>query len=76
MNAVRILQADAQRNGVEESAECGVTKQDVGKYLRYLTEIKFLPKPTGKGQSLPEIAMDAAKAQLNGVVGGRGGTAG
>ncbi|KLU90552.1 L-aminoadipate-semialdehyde dehydrogenase [Magnaporthiopsis poae ATCC 64411] len=75
-NAVTVLKADAENwTGVDESAGYGIGREDVGRYLRYLATIKFLPWPAGKGRPLPEISFDAQQALSSGaaVVGGRGG---
>jgi len=74
-NAVAILKADADRwTGVDESTGYGVTREDVGRFLSYLSEIKFVPRPTGRGRQLPQIREDVRKALAVGGVGGRGGT--
>ncbi|KAL8407464.1 hypothetical protein RB594_006333 [Gaeumannomyces avenae] len=75
-NAVAVLKADAENwTGVDESAGYGIGREDVGRYLRYLATVKFLPWPSGKGRPLPEISFDAGDALASGaaVVGGRGG---
>ncbi|KAI6784603.1 L-2-aminoadipate reductase large subunit [Emericellopsis cladophorae] len=75
-NAVAVLKADADRwTGVDDSAGEGITREDIGRYLRYLVEIKFLVPPTGRGRELPPIAADVAEAQAQWSVGGRGGAA-
>jgi len=71
-NAIQILKADAEDwTGVDESAGYGISREDVGKFLRYLAEIKFVSWPTGKGRPLPEVNLSVIQA--NGAVGGRGG---
>ncbi|KAI8666078.1 Alpha-aminoadipate reductase [Fusarium keratoplasticum] len=75
-NAVAVLKADADRwTGVDDSAGEGITREDIGRYLRFLAEIKFMPLPTGRGRELPPIAADIAQAQAQWGVGGRGGAA-
>ncbi|KAH7116448.1 hypothetical protein EDB81DRAFT_668794, partial [Dactylonectria macrodidyma] len=44
----------------EQSAGEGITREDIGRYLRFLVEIKFMPWPTGRGRELPPIAADVA----------------
>lgn len=74
-NAVRILKADAENwTGIDESAGYGVTREDVGRFLRYLAEIEFVSWPTGRGRALPEVHLTAAQRQAVDAVGGRGGT--
>ncbi|KAH8199080.1 hypothetical protein TruAng_006767 [Truncatella angustata] len=69
-NCVAVLKADANNwTGVDESFGYGITREDVGKYLGYLAKINFIPLPTEKGRSLPEITVDAQ------AIGGRGGAA-
>ncbi|KAI0009601.1 alpha-aminoadipate reductase [Xylariaceae sp. FL0662B] len=73
-NAVAVLKADADRwTGVDDSAGEGITREDIGKYLRFLAETKFMPWPTGRGRELPPIAADIVQAQERWRVGGRGG---
>lgn len=75
-NAVTVLKADADRwTGVDESAGEGISREAVGRYLRYLAETKFLPWPTSRGRELPAIGLDLAQAQAQWGVGGRGGAA-
>ncbi|QPH04919.1 putative secondary metabolism biosynthetic enzyme [Epichloe festucae Fl1] len=75
-NAVAVLKADADRwTGIDDSAGEGITREDIGRYLRFLAEIKFMPWPTGRGRELPPIAADIAQAQAQWGVGGRGGAA-
>jgi L-aminoadipate-semialdehyde dehydrogenase len=74
-NAVAILKADADKwTGVDDSTGHGVTREDVGKFLRYLTEIQFIPKPTERGRQLPDIPAEVLQAVAAGGIGGRGGT--
>jgi L-aminoadipate-semialdehyde dehydrogenase len=73
-NAVKILKADAENwTGIDESAGYGISREDVGRYLRYLTEIKFVSFPEGTGRPLPEGKMSAMQMQALGALGGRGG---
>jgi L-aminoadipate-semialdehyde dehydrogenase len=74
-NAVKILKADAEHwTGIDESAGYGISRADVGMYLRYLAEIKFVSWPSGnKGRPFPELKLTAAQVQAVGAVGGRGG---
>ena len=75
-NAVKVLKADAENwTGIDESAGYGISREDVGKYLRYLAEIKFVSWPSGRGRALPEVNLSAAQLQVVGAVGGRGGAA-
>lgn len=71
-NAVAVLKRDADRfTGIDESAGYGVSREDVGRYLRYLAEIKYIGWPSRRGRQLPEIKIDAASARDG--AGGRGG---
>ncbi|OAX80970.1 L-aminoadipate-semialdehyde dehydrogenase [Emergomyces africanus] len=73
-NAVKILKADADKwTGVDESAGYGISREDVGRYLSYLVEIKFVSQPSGKGRPLPKVHVSAAQLEAVGAVGGRGG---
>ncbi|KAI1334578.1 alpha-aminoadipate reductase [Xylariaceae sp. FL0016] len=75
-NAVAVLKADADRwTGIDDSAGEGITREDIGRYLRFLAEIKFMPWPTGRGRELPPIAEEIVKAQEQWARGGRGGVA-
>lgn len=74
-NAVAVLRADADRwTDIDDSAGDGISREDIGRYLRYLVEIKFMAAPTGRGRKLPEIDTSIAEAQAQWGVGGRGGT--
>ncbi|KAK0656932.1 hypothetical protein B0T16DRAFT_366692 [Cercophora newfieldiana] len=74
-NAVAILKADADKwTGVDDSTGHGVTREDVGRYLSYLAEIKFVPRPSGRGRQLPQIQPEVLEGLASGGVGGRGGT--
>ncbi|KAF9771412.1 hypothetical protein IL306_010960 [Fusarium sp. DS 682] len=73
-NAVAILKSDADRwTGIDDSAGDGITREDIGRYLRYLVEIKFMAAPAGRGRKLPEIDGSIAEALAQWGVGGRGG---
>lgn len=75
-NTVAVLKGDADRwTGVDDSAGEGVTREDIGRYLRFLATIKFLPWPTGRGRELPPVSADVEQAQAQWGVGGRGGGA-
>ncbi len=75
-NAVAVLETNADRStGDDDSAGEGTTRGDIGRYLRFLAEIKFMPWPTGRGRELPPIAADIIQAQAQYEVGGRGGVA-
>lgn len=73
-NAVKILKLDADHwTGVDESAGYGISREDVGRYLRYLCETGFISWPTGRGRPLPDVRLTADQLQVVGAVGGRGG---
>ncbi|KAI1136316.1 large subunit of L-aminoadipate-semialdehyde dehydrogenase [Hypoxylon sp. FL0543] len=73
-NAVAVLKADGDKwTGVDESSGYGISREDVGRYLRYLAEIKFIGQPTERGRPLPDIRADIVQAQAIGGTGGRGG---
>ena len=75
-NAVKILKADADKwTGVDESAGYDISKEVVGRYLRYLVETKFVNGPTGRGRTLPKVDLSAEQMQAIGAMGGRGGVA-
>lgn len=75
-NAVTVLKADADRwTSMDESAGEGISREAVGRFLRYLAETKFLAWPTGRGRELPAISEGVIQAQTQWGVGGRGGTA-
>jgi L-2-aminoadipate reductase len=74
-NAVKILKVDAENwTGIDESAGYGISRENVGKFLRYLAEIKFVSWPSGRGRALPEVNLSATQMQAVGAVGGRGGS--
>ena len=76
LNAVKVLKADADNwTGVDESPGYGITREDVGRYLRYLAEIKFVGWPEGRGRPFPEVELSREQLQAVGAVGGRGGAA-
>ena len=73
-NAVKILKADAEDwTGIDESAGYGISREEVGRYLRYLAEIEFVSWPSGKGRALPQVNLSVAQMQAVGAMGGRGG---
>ncbi|KAK3362458.1 hypothetical protein B0T25DRAFT_524378 [Lasiosphaeria hispida] len=73
-NAVAVLKADADKwTGVDDSTGHGVLREDVGRFLRYLAETKFIPQPTERGRQLPEIKAEVLQAVAVGGTGGRGG---
>ena len=73
-NAVAVLKADANRwTGVDESAGEGISREAVGRFLRYLAETNFLAWPTRRGRELPAIKAGVVEAQAKYGVGGRGG---
>lgn len=75
-NAVAALKADAdQWTGVDESAGEGISREAVGRFLRYLAETGFLPFPNKRGRELPAIKDGVVEAQAKWGVGGRGGGA-
>ncbi|OAA56329.1 non-ribosomal peptide synthetase [Niveomyces insectorum RCEF 264] len=75
-NAVAVLKADADRwTGVDESAGEGISREAVGRFLRYLAETNFLAWPTRRGRELPPIKAGVVEAQAKWGVGGRGGAA-
>lgn len=75
-NVVTVLQANIDRwTGIDESAGDGISRETVGRFLRYLTETKFLAWPTSRDRELPTIGVDVAQAQAQWGVGGRGGAA-
>ncbi|KAL2021594.1 hypothetical protein VTK56DRAFT_6947 [Thermocarpiscus australiensis] len=73
-NAVAILKADADRwTGVDESTGYGISREDVGRYLAYLAEIKFIGRPTeSRRRPLPELRPELLAALALGGTGGRG----
>ncbi|KAK4231115.1 hypothetical protein QBC38DRAFT_466864 [Podospora fimiseda] len=73
-NAVAILKADADKwTGVDDSTGHGVNRDDVGKYLRYLTHTNFIGVPKERGRPLPELKPEVVEALSLGATGGRGG---
>ena len=74
-NAVRLLKMDAEIwTGVDESAGYGISREDIGRYLRFLAEIGFLSWPTGRGRPLPEVKPEILQTHAAKDIGGRGGT--
>lgn len=75
-NAVRVLKKDADVwTGVDESAGYDISKEVVGRYLRFLVETGFVMGPTGRGRALPKVELSAEQMKVIGAVGGRGGNA-
>ena len=71
-NAMAILRANVDCwTGIDDSAGEGITREDIGRYLRYLVEIKFMTAPTGRGRELPAIDALIAEALAQWGVGGR-----
>ncbi|KUI64899.1 L-aminoadipate-semialdehyde dehydrogenase large subunit [Cytospora mali] len=71
-NTVAVLKRDADRfTGVDKSVGYGVSREDIGRYLRYLAGIKYIGFPSERGRQLPDIKVDIANAK---TAGGRGGT--
>ena len=76
-NAIQVLEKDAETwTGVDESTGYGITREGVGRYLKYLVKTNFVSAPTERGRPLPEITLDMAQIQAAGAVGGRGGQPG
>ena len=73
-NAISVLKEDAKDwTEVGESGGSGITREDVGRFLRYLVMTKFVSPPSGRVTPLPEINLDVTEMQAIGAVGGRGG---
>lgn len=73
-NASSVLKTDGTRwTGIDESSGYGITREDVGRYLRYLAEIRFIGQPTERGRQLPELSAHIVQAVAVGGIGGRGG---
>jgi L-aminoadipate-semialdehyde dehydrogenase len=73
-NAAKILKVDAEYwTGIDESAGYGISREDVGRFLRYLAETKFVSWPSDRGRALPDVNLSVAQLQAVGAVGGRGG---
>ncbi|GAB1310623.1 large subunit of alpha-aminoadipate reductase [Madurella fahalii] len=73
-NAVAILKADADKwTGVDDSTGHGISREDVGRYLSYLSELKFIGHPTERGRPLPAMKPEVLEALAAGGTGGRGG---
>ncbi len=73
VNAAVSLKADAAFTGEDVSAGSGPNAEILGNYLAYLSNVGFIPKPTGKGEKeLPSLhGSEEQKAALL-RVGGRG----
>ena len=74
-NAVGVWKGDKEHwTGVDESEGYGISRENVGRYLRYLTEIGFVASaPEGERTLLPEIEISKAQRQVLGALGRRGG---
>jgi L-2-aminoadipate reductase len=57
-NAVTLLRADADLSTGLGSAGEGISLEGIGKCLRFLFVIKFMPCPMGRGRELPHILVD------------------
>ncbi|KAH7156929.1 hypothetical protein EDB81DRAFT_840883 [Dactylonectria macrodidyma] len=76
-NTVKILKTDAENwTGVDESSGYGISRTDVGRFLHFLAETRFVTWPTGRGRPLPEVNLSPAQLEAIGAVGGRGGGGG
>ncbi|KAI5467050.1 L-aminoadipate-semialdehyde dehydrogenase [Mariannaea sp. PMI_226] len=74
-NTIKILKDDAENwTGIDESSGYGIGRTDVGRFLHFLAETKFVSWPTGRGRPFPEIHLTAAQREAVGAVGGRGGS--
>ena len=71
-NAAAALRADAEWTGEDVSGGSAVTREIIGKYLRYLVQTDFLKAPEGKGQPLPTISLSNGGPYAVGSLGGRG----
>lgn len=66
-----MLKRDAGRfTRVDEGVGYGMSRKDVGRYLRFLAETKYIGFPSERGRPLPDIDVDIATAK---AAGGRGG---
>ena len=73
-NAVSVLKADAEWTGEDLSGGSAVTKELVGRYLKYLVITNFLePPPEGQGEKLPDIVLTESQKEAQAHFGGRGG---
>jgi L-aminoadipate-semialdehyde dehydrogenase len=74
-NTVKILKEDAEHwTGIDESSGYGISRVDIGRFLRFLVETQFVSWPTGRGRPFPEANLTAAQLETVGAVGGRGGS--
>lgn len=71
-NTMKILKADAEWTGVDESGGYGIGRENVGKLLSYLVRIGFIAGPSGKGRKLPELQLSDKQLAGMSSVGGRG----
>ena len=73
-NAVKILKSDAEKwTGVDESAGYGISKEDAGRLLGYLSAVGFIEPPSLKGRKFPNVKPEVIQARKDSVIGGRGG---
>ena len=72
-NAVKVLKADEIWTGVDDSAGSGVTREDTGRLLAYLSAVGFIGLPGKKGRQFPHIEPAVVKARIDSTIGGRGG---
>jgi L-aminoadipate-semialdehyde dehydrogenase len=57
-NSVKTLKADAEDwTGIDESIGYDISRENIGRYLRYLAEIKFVGWPLDKGRALPKVSI-------------------
>ena len=71
-NTVAVLKADADLwTGIDDSTGEGIAREDIGRYLRFLSETKFMPPPSGRGRELPAISIDVVQVQSQEKIGGR-----
>lgn len=63
-NTTTLLRADAERwTGVDDSAGEGISREDIGRCLRFPAGIKFMPCLTSRGRELPPILVDIVHVQ-------------
>ena len=72
-NASTALRSDTKWTSDDRSAGSTVTKDLVGRYLKYLCAIGFLPPPeAGRGLALPDIELSKEQKAAQEHIGGRG----
>lgn len=59
---------------LDDSIGHSVTREDMGRFFSYLAEIKFVPRPIGRGRQLPHIKPEVLQGLAVSGMGGRGGT--